>query len=372
MVIRIFKLITLTFLGVAFVYLLNHRDFSITPTNKSFTTKTSLNTLSKEDSEDASVNKDLSQTKAPVTNTAPTTNVISSTSNEQQQYIKLEEGASDTEEGYTPTISACKKPVGYKLGRFDTQFGITKEQFLSEISYAVNVWGDAATKKLFYYDEQGSLTINLIYDERQATTNDISYLALDIENAKESATQLKTTYQKETATYDTDGKIFTDNVEAFNTRYESYKAKVTMYNNQGGAPSAEYATLTEEQQRLKEEAARLDIEQKRLSALREKINQEVTRYNEFVTYINTLIKKSNSIGARKFTEGRFVPSTNTVDIYQYNNEIKLRRVLLHEFGHVLGIDHLNSTASIMYSVNVGTSTLLSREDRAALLEVCEH
>lgn len=109
-----------------------------------------------------------------------------------------------------------------------------------------------------------------------------------------------------------------------------------------------------------------------LLSLMESINAKIRRYNEFVAYINTLIKQSNSLGAKKFTEGRFDPNNNTIDIFQYNDTNKLLRVMAHELGHVLGINHNKNVASIMYSMNSATTTELSREDREALQEVCPY
>ena len=100
------------------------------------------------------------------------------------------------------------------------------------------------------------------------------------------------------------------------------------------------------------------------------INQKVTRYNESIKYINSLIKQSNALGTRKFTEGRFTPLTNTIDIYQYNDSVKLLRVLSHEFGHVIGINHNSNSNSIMYSSNSATTTTLSKEDTADLRKAC--
>jgi predicted Zn-dependent protease len=100
------------------------------------------------------------------------------------------------------------------------------------------------------------------------------------------------------------------------------------------------------------------------------INANVVKYNEFVVYVNTLIRKSNSLGAKKFTEGRFNPNTNTIDVYQFSDRLKLKRVITHELGHALGINHNENIRSIMYSVNSGTTTMLSKEDMAALKDVC--
>ena len=102
----------------------------------------------------------------------------------------------------------------------------------------------------------------------------------------------------------------------------------------------------------------------------EKINAKVTHYNELVAYTNSLINQSNTLGTKKFTEGRFNPTTNTIDIYQYADPIKLRRVITHELGHVIGINHTSNMSSIMYSVNSGTTTTLSAEDIYAFRNVC--
>ena len=89
-----------------------------------------------------------------------------------------------------------------------------------------------------------------------------------------------------------------------------------------------------------------------------------------MAYINDLIAKSNAAGGSSFTEGRFTPRTNTIDIYQFNDMNKLRRVLTHELGHVLGINHNENVYSIMFSSNSATTTVLSNEDIEALFEVC--
>ena len=102
----------------------------------------------------------------------------------------------------------------------------------------------------------------------------------------------------------------------------------------------------------------------------ESINAKVLKYNELTVYINSLIKKSNALGSNKFTEGRFSPNSNTIDIYQYNNDTKLLRVLTHELGHVLGINHNKNIYSIMYTSNSATTTSLSKEDLQALTLVC--
>lgn len=285
-------------------------------------------------------------------------------------YIPLSEGVSDTDESYRPKLSPCITTITYKIGTFDTRFGISQEHFVQEINAAGDLWGDVFGKKLFTYDEHGELTINLIYDERQASTDEVNNLALEIENSKTAAENVHQVYEQEKIIYLTEGNQFTQDTENFQLRYKAYGEKVANYNASGGAQKVEYDAMMNELVGLKQESALLEERRGGLTSFMNSINDKARRYNEFVSYVNTLIKKSNSLGAKKFTEGRFSPQNNTIDIYQYNDTNKLRRVIAHELGHALGINHNNNTSSIMYLTNSATTTKLSPEDLKALHTLC--
>lgn len=285
-------------------------------------------------------------------------------------YEKLNESHSDTDESYKPIVSPCKVTMGFKIGAFDTRFGITKEEFIQEIETSAKVWEDNVDRDLFKYNDNGPLTINLIFDERQARTVDIGYLALEIENSKNAAQTLKDAYEQQKEEYTQKGQIFTAESEAFKVVYKTYEDKVAEYNAKGGATKTEYDAMMIELAELQKRSKALEEERQKLLIIMEEINAKVARYNEFVIYINNLIKKSNSLGVKKFIEGRFVPSTNTIDIYQFTTRIKLQRVITHELGHVLGINHNDNAYSIMYSLNAGTSTALTQEDLQDLKESC--
>jgi predicted Zn-dependent protease len=194
---------------------------------------------------------------------------------------------------------------------------------------------------------------------------------LEIENAKQNAENLQKAYEEEKRIYLNDGAQFTIDSDIFKTKYKASEDRVLEYNAKGGAPKEVYDAMTLELSELKKEAAALEERRKILLATMDTINAKVRKYNEFVVYTNNLIRKSNAIGAKKFTEGRFVPLTNTIDIYQFNDRTKLRRVITHELGHVLGINHNTNVQAIMYSVNSGNSTSLTKEDIADLKEVCK-
>lgn len=285
-------------------------------------------------------------------------------------YEHLDTDYSDTGEMYHPLISPCTKTLGYKLGVFDTRFGISKKTFLEEVAKASSLWGDEANKTLFVYNEQGPLTINLIYDERQASTDNVNNLVIEIENSKHEADAIHTAYEEEKKMYTSDGDQLQRDTDAFTLLSKEYATRVEAYNQAGGATREQYDAMTSELASLKEKAQALDDRHASLIQFMNTINDRVKKYNELVIYINTLIRQSNALGTKKFTEGRFTPRNTTIDIYQYNDTLKLRRVLAHELGHALGIGHNTNPFSIMYSSNNGTVFALTKEDTEALFTAC--
>ena len=136
-------------------------------------------------------NRDTIKEDEKETSTVQTKDVVLASQGTEKKINKenwetLTERETDTDESYRPDISPCTTPMGYKLGTFDARFSLSKEDFLAITKDAIKTWENAAGKSLFVYDERGTLTLNLIYDERQARTIDLGYLALEIENTKQA------------------------------------------------------------------------------------------------------------------------------------------------------------------------------------------
>ncbi|HCY17892.1 TPA: hypothetical protein DHT42_01705, partial [Candidatus Nomurabacteria bacterium] len=64
------------------------------------------------------------------------------------------------------------------------------------------------------------------------------------------------------------------------------------------------------------------------------------------------------------------PTGREIDIYQFDNKGKLARVLTHEFGHALELEHLENSKAVMYRLNNGVNEKLTIDDILALKKRC--
>jgi predicted Zn-dependent protease len=74
----------------------------------------------------------------------------------------------------------------------------------------------------------------------------------------------------------------------------------------------------------------------------------------------------------EFCEGNYARKggTQTITIYQFDNNSRLVRVLAHEFGHALGLKHSDDPNAVMYRLIRSDSLELAPDDINALKARC--
>ncbi len=276
-------------------------------------------------------------------------------------------------------INPCIEPLPYTLGNFDTKFGISETYFLSALSEAEAIWEKPYGKNLFDYAASDSssdtLKINLVYDYRQQATTKLKSLGIAVDNTKASYEALKLKLDNLKREYDQEKQAFNTRVSAFNQKQETYEKDVDYWNARGGAPKDEFDKLQVRQAALKTESKQIQNSQNKLNNKVDEINALVVAVNRLIGSLNLSVDTYNTTSGSRgesFEEGVYTSdgSTSEIDIYEFSDRDKLVRVLAHELGHALGLDHVEDAKAIMYKLNQGNSLLLTDADLAALKSKC--
>ncbi|MES2006929.1 MAG: matrixin family metalloprotease [Patescibacteria group bacterium] len=221
---------------------------------------------------------------------------------------------------YTADIP-CVTPITYSLATVDERFNLSTKEVETNLKVAAAVWNEAVGKEVLKAGEKATLPVSFVYDKTQKTVDTLSSLEEEIDTAKAELTKIANEYAALKATYDA-------------------------ANSKGRATQQMYDDL----QTL----------YGRYETLRKKINTDVAR--------------GRALPTGEIEEGKYIRDQEgtRIYIYAYQDKTELKRTLIHEFGHALGLGHVENENSIMYpSNNTSQSLSLSKEDKAELSKVCD-
>ncbi len=247
------------------------------------------------------------------------------------------------------TYSFCDQPILYRVDTVDPKFNLSRDEFMTDINQGVQIWNSAKDKNLFVYDPKGDLSINLVYDERQSLTSQISQLEDKVKSDRQALNPQVSEYKRLSAD--------------FKQKLDDLNNQIEYWNSQGGAPPDEYQKLIKQQQDLQVEASTLN-------EMARSLDISADNYNTQVGALNKTINTFNSVLEERPEEGVFKGSENRIEIYFNISKSELIHTIAHELGHALGIRHVNNPAAIMYP-KTSQKILLTDDDIAGLEDVCK-
>lgn len=264
-------------------------------------------------------------------------------------------------------VKPCTTPLLYDVVGYDTRFGISEEEFSRALSEARALWNRELGTELITTGTPG-IGVYMQYGEVQQTSELGEYIGsqqeaydakrVQVESLKLEFTSAKRKYEQMNA--------------SFEKEQNEYEKDVAYWNAQGGAPEKEYDALQEDSEQLSRDAQKLNEQVAVVNALAEQLNVRVGELNTLASALNSQVKEFNSHADTDFDQGRYQrdDAGERITVYEFTNHTELVRVLAHEFGHALGLEHVENPDSIMFSYNVGTDIALTDEDKAELKRVC--
>lgn len=268
----------------------------------------------------------------------------------------------------------CTSPITYSIGYVDTRFGIQADTLSNDLKAAEAVWEAPARRDLFEYKESGGdVTVNLIYDVRQAASDKLKAMGIRTDQGRESYADLKARYIALLTLVDSDHRKNAAKLAAYKRREAAFNTAMRRW-NQGGGSEAEHRRLEVRRTALKRELAGINALVAGENVYIDTLNALATMLNQLIVQLNINVSQYNRAGASmgSYEAGyyRIYWGLQEIDIYSFTDQTQLARLLAHELGHALGLDHLSDPEAIMYQINRGENLKVTEADSAELNKVC--
>lgn len=274
---------------------------------------------------------------------------------------------------YVNTSGICPVPIFYKVGEVDQRFPVTSDEVKLLLLEAEEVWEEAVGRDLFQYNENTEFSVNLIYDERQKDASTEETWRIELDAKEEEVSQAARVVEGMQSEYETIRRAYEDRRTRYESELASYNSEVDDINASGGANKEQYDTLEEKKTSLNKELKGLVELETELNTLGLKVNEKGEYANLLVEAYNAEVTRYNSVyGERSeiFTQGDY--ERERINVYTFSTKRELTQVLAHEFGHALGIGHVDGGQSLMYYLMADQpeELTLSLEDKETLLATC--
>lgn len=282
--------------------------------------------------------------------------------------------------------ATCGIPVHFVLGEVDPRFGFDRPTVSRAIDEAAALWQIAGDAPLFVEsDHPQAMNVSLEFDDRQRSANLRRSLRGGIERNREQLASDEALLEHWSERLEETRRNDERASEALAVRVRGHAAALAEWNN----ADAHYRTEARRQV-LEGEGMAIREAMAELERARAEFNGDVTTYNQRAlerrrqteAFRGRIAEYNAHASEDPIESGRYSydrENGRRIGVFRAADYNELVLILAHEFGHSLGLDHVDAPKAVMHALlHEGGSAQKGRAkpvslhgaDRAAIVSLC--
>ncbi|TVR66409.1 MAG: hypothetical protein EA422_02200 [Gemmatimonadales bacterium] len=284
----------------------------------------------------------------------------------------------------------CTEPLGWRVAEVDPRFGLDAAEAEAAVQAAARLWNEAAGQELFVHDPDDGFDIVFHWDERHARIQDWLPRRRALDAEVEALGRDRAGLEELRADLNLFQVEHERRLETLDRRWDAHAERLAHWEERRPIPADVQRQLDSEAEELERERQSLNRDAQRLNDQVALVNRETAALNHRIEALNRSraeVERDSPLGSIRSgfyrethrTLGRWSLSvTREIFIYQFDDLPHLEKILAHELGHALGLEHTDEPGSLMHELHVtgpGVSLeeaqlRLTAADLALLREAC--